>query len=283
MCWAARSSSPTSSRTSSASPRSTTGSTKSSTPRRRPKTLCTPIRATVVEKATLMTTPGRRRRSPATRRCANLEQPDPWSRARRGSTSLNRPKSDASISMPPSGRSRAPRTDPSASRMEAIVRSSPVRRTKRLGRSVISRRMAPKSPEAACRPATTTSIWRATCSTSSRMWELNSTVRPSAPIVRSSSIRCTRCRGSMPLKGSSSSSTVGSWTSEAATLIRCRIPLEYVRDGRSARRSSRPCRSTPRGRAGLARRCSFAFATTNSRPVRKSSTASRSRTMPSPR
>ena len=91
---------------------------------------------------------------------------------------------------------------------------------------VISRRIAPKSPDAACRPETTTSMCRAICSTSSRMCELNSTVRPSPPIRVSSSIRCIRWRGSTPLKGSSSSSTDGSCTRAAASLMRWRIPLE---------------------------------------------------------
>ena len=39
---------------------------------------------------------------------------------------------------------------------------------------------------------------------------------------------CSRWRGSIPLNGSSSSSTCGSCTSAAATRVRCRMPLEYV-------------------------------------------------------
>ena len=43
--------------------------------------------------------------------------------------------------------------------------------------------------------------------------------------VRSSSISWIRCRGSIPLKGSSSSSTDGSWTNAEAILTRCRMPF----------------------------------------------------------
>ncbi len=52
-------------------------------------------------------------------------------------------------------------------------------------------------------------------STSSRMCELNRIVRPCSPSPCSRSIMCSRCRGSMPLNGSSSSSTSGSCTSDA--------------------------------------------------------------------
>jgi hypothetical protein len=144
-----------------------------------------------------------------------------------------------------------------------------VRSTNRFGRSVISRRIAPKSPEAACRPATTTSIRRATCSTSSRMCELKSTVRPSAPIRRSSSIRCIRWRGSIPLNGSSSSSTAGSCTSDDAILIRCRMPLEYVEIERSCASliSTSPIDHSAAA-PGACSPCSSALATTNCRPVR---------------
>ena len=76
------------------------------------------------------------------------------------------------------------------------------------------------------RPATMTWIVPDSRSTSSRMCELNRMVRPSSPRVSSRSIMCSRCRGSMPLNGSSSSSSSGSCTSAAATLIRCRMPLE---------------------------------------------------------
>ena len=44
---------------------------------------------------------------------------------------------------------------------------------------------------------------------------------------------CSRWRGSMPLNGSSSSSTAGSWTSAPASLARWRMPLEYVPMARS--------------------------------------------------
>ena len=113
------------------------------------------------------------------------------------------------------------------------------------------------------------------------MCELKSTVRPSAPIWRSSSIRWIRWRGSMPLKGSSSSSTAGSCTSAEAILIRCRMPLEYVEMVRScasvisivaiARCAAAPASASP---------CSSAFTSTNRRPVRWSKSASRSGTSP---
>ena len=94
------------------------------------------------------------------------------------------------------------------------------------GRLVISRLMARKSPDAASRPATITWMVPDSFSTSSRMWELKRMTRPSAPSFASRSIMCSRCLGSMPLNGSSSSRISGSWTSAAATLIRCRMPLE---------------------------------------------------------
>ena len=94
------------------------------------------------------------------------------------------------------------------------------------GRLVISRLIARKSPEAASRPATMTWMVPDSRSTSSRMCELNKMTRPSAPSLASRSIMCSRCRGSMPLNGSSSSRISGSCTSAAATLMRWRMPLE---------------------------------------------------------
>ena len=92
---------------------------------------------------------------------------------------------------------------------------------------------------------------------------------------------CIRWRGSMPLNGSSSSSTDGSCTSAAATRVRWRMPLEYV----SSRRSCASVISTSSiarraAASGSASRCSLALASTNSQPVRKPCTASRSLTMP---
>ena len=63
-------------------------------------------------------------------------------------------------------------------------------------------------------------------STSSRMCDEKRIVRPAAAIDRSRSIMCSRCRGSMPLNGSSSSRIDGSWTSAAAILTRWRMPFE---------------------------------------------------------
>ena len=95
---------------------------------------------------------------------------------------------------------------------------------------------------------------------------------------------CIRCRGSMPLNGSSSSSTCGSCTSAAATRVRCRMPLEYVSIRRScasviSTSSSARCAAA----SGSGSLCSFALASTNSHAVRKPCTASRSLTRPSSR
>lgn len=88
-----------------------------------------------------------------------------------------------------------------------------------------------------------------------------------------------RWRGSMPLKGSSSSSSDGSWTRADAILTRWRMPLEYVEILRSCAYSISTVASA--FCAALAPRpCNSALATTNSRPVRKSYIASRSGTMP---
>ena len=76
---------------------------------------------------------------------------------------------------------------------------------------------------------------------------------------------CIRWRGSMPLNGSSSSSTSGSCTSAAATRVRCRMPLEYVSIRRScARLISTSSSARLAAAAGSGSRCSFALASTNS-------------------
>ena len=59
-------------------------------------------------------------------------------------------------------------------------------------------------------------------------------VRPSAPSRWNRSIRCRRWMGSAPLRGSSSTSTTGSFTSAAATLERWRMPLLKPSMDRSA-------------------------------------------------
>ena len=80
---------------------------------------------------------------------------------------------------------------------------------------------------------------------------------------------CSRCLGSMPLNGSSSSRISGLCTSAAATLIRCRMPLEYVEILRSCAGdiSVRPIAHWA-ARSGLESLCSFAVAVTNCSPVR---------------
>ena len=65
---------------------------------------------------------------------------------------------------------------------------------------------------------------------------------------------CSRWRGSIPLNGSSSSSTGGSWTRRPAILTRCRIPFEYVPIGRSAASVELDRRDRPGGRLGGVRR-----------------------------
>ena len=62
-------------------------------------------------------------------------------------------------------------------------------------------------------------------STSCSTCELTMIVRPSSPRRWNRSMRCRRWIGSAPLSGSSSTSTVGSFTRAAATLDRWRIPL----------------------------------------------------------
>ena len=95
-------------------------------------------------------------------------------------------------------------------------------------------RMARWLPAAASRPWISTSTRSASCSTSPSTWELTITVRPSAPSRRKRSTSFTRCTGSAPLRGSSSTSTAGSVTRAAATLARCRIPLLNPARRRSA-------------------------------------------------
>ena len=113
------------------------------------------------------------------------------------------------------------------------------------------------------------------------MCELNRIVRPAAPSSCSRSIICSRCRGSMPLNGSSRTSTCGSCTSAAATRVRCRIPLEYVSMRRSCASVISTRDSARRAAAsGSGNRCSLALASTNSQAVRNPCTASRSLTRP---
>ena len=71
-------------------------------------------------------------------------------------------------------------------------------------------------------------------STSCSTCELTITVRPCSPKRRNRSIKCARCTGSAPFRGSSSTSTLGSVTSAAATLVRWRIPLLNPPTPRSA-------------------------------------------------
>ena len=92
-----------------------------------------------------------------------------------------------------------------------------------------------------------------TRSTSSRMCDEKRIVRPAAAIWPSSSIIARRWRGSMPLNGSSSSSTCGSCTSAPATLARCRMPLEYVPIGRFSASSRSTARIAARAAASAVR------------------------------
>ena len=102
------------------------------------------------------------------------------------------------------------------------------------GRSSIASRIAWCPPAAASRPLMSTITRGASRSTSFRMCELTITVRPSAPSRWNSAMRCSRCTGSAPFRGSSSTSTCGSHTSAAATFVRWRMPLLKSSTDRSA-------------------------------------------------
>src|SRR5271165_3873437 len=80
--------------------------------------------------------------------------------------------------------------------------------------------------------------------TSWRTWLETRIVRPDRPRSRMRSISSRRATGSVPVSGSSRKSTRGSCTSAWASLIRCRIPLEYPRTGRSACSVIRTCSRT---------------------------------------
>src|SRR5215208_2462316 len=204
----------------------------------------------------------------------------PVSRATRATARVNPPNSATCTARRPSW-SSAPNTAGSARKAAARRRSSDERTTNVCGRSVMSRRISRKSPAAASLPATITRAPAASRSTSSRMCEENRIVRPAADISRSSAIMWIRCRGSMPLKGSSRSKIDGSWTSAAAILARCRIPLEYVPIGRSAAPSSSTVAiARAAAPSGSGKRWSWAARRANSRPVKNECTASRSGTSP---
>ena len=80
---------------------------------------------------------------------------------------------------------------------------------------------------------------------------------------------CSRWRGSMPLNGSSSSRTVGSWTRAPASLARWRMPFEYVPIGRSAASArSTVAIALAAAASGSATPWRRALSTANSRPVR---------------
>ena len=145
--------------------------------------------------------------------------------------------------------SRRP-TESSAISADARRRPSSERTSTCRGRSSIASRIAWCPPAAASRPLMSTITRGASRSTSLRMCELTITVRPSAPSRLNSAMRCSRCTGSAPFNGSSSTSTCGSHTSAAATFVRWRMPLLNVVDAAGRRRrASRPTRSACFGRA----------------------------------
>ena len=79
-----------------------------------------------------------------------------------------------------------------------------------------------------------------------------------------------RWAGSMPLSGSSMSTTSGSCTSAPATLIRCRIPLRVAADPAVGRGGHLDGRERAVGRlVGVFIFCRVALRRTNSRPVRE--------------
>ena len=131
-----------------------------------------------------------------------------------------------------------------STRTDSTHSSARRRRARERGRSLsilISRGvsdMASRSeatvPAAATRPSTIATTRPAMRSTSRSTWEDTMMVRPSLPSRRISSMRRALWIGSVPLSGSSRSSTSGSCTSAAATLARCRMPFEKVDSRRSA-------------------------------------------------
>ena len=114
------------------------------------------------------------------------------SRARRapGRTSRRRPSRARSATTPAAGRRRSARA-------------------RAAGRSSIASRIAWWPPAAASRPLMSTITRSARRSTSLSTCELTITVRPCAPSCLNSAMRCTRCTGSAPFSGSSSTSTCG--------------------------------------------------------------------------
>ena len=132
--------------------------------------------------AGVIAAPGSRRRSRGPRRSGGARgsrrrrrgrAPGAPGRSRRSPRSARR-------AGPPS--SWTPKTDGWPTRAAASRRSSDERSVNVWGRSVMSRRISRKSPDAARRPLTITRTFWASRSTSSRMCELNRITRPSSAI-----------------------------------------------------------------------------------------------------
>ena len=97
-------------------------------------------------------------------------------------------------------------------------------------------------------------------STSLSTCELTITVRPSAPSCLNSAMRCTRCTGSAPFSGSSSTSTCGSRHERGGDLGALAHALaERRRPAGRRRRASRPCAARASGAPRSATPCRSAM------------------------
>ena len=149
------------------------------------------------------------------------------------------------------GRRRTSRRPPTSSAISAAAsrRPSSERTSTWRGRSSIASRIAWWPPAAASRPWISTITRSASRSTSLSTCELTITVRPSAPSCLNSAMRCTRCTGSAPFSGSSSTSTCGSHHERGGDLRALAHALaEAVDAAGRRRRASRPIGSAVVGR-----------------------------------
>ena len=95
-------------------------------------------------------------------------------------------------------------------------------------------RSSSSGPAAATRPSTRMTALSQTRSTSSSRCDDSSTLMPnSVPTRRMSASMSSRCTGSRPSVGSSSSTSAGSWASAAASFTRCFWPVDIVPTGRN--------------------------------------------------
>src|SRR5262249_47125090 len=136
------------------------------------------------------------------------------------SGSCTRSVSSCDLASPPTARSRAKNGS-----------ASPLRRTsKARGCACFISWMLPWASNS---PRPNTSTWSQTASTSGSRWLEKIRLIP-LPCDRSRASSIISCRpaGSMPLVGSSRIKSFASWTTAAASLSRCFIPVEYDSTGR---------------------------------------------------